>query len=46
MYVHRVDGPVDVYRGSDGGVDRHVYGESKIRGEVYFSIGIQPAKTP
>ncbi|MBK8782829.1 MAG: glycosyltransferase [Anaerolineales bacterium] len=25
MYVHRVDGPVDVYRGSDGGVDRHVY---------------------
>lgn len=24
LYVHRVDGPVDVYRGWDGGVDRHV----------------------
>ncbi|MBE0681181.1 MAG: glycosyltransferase family 4 protein [Anaerolineales bacterium] len=25
LYVHRVDGPVDVYRGWDGGVDRHIY---------------------
>lgn len=24
LCVHRVDGPVDVYRGWDGGVDRHV----------------------
>ncbi|MBI2333041.1 MAG: glycosyltransferase family 4 protein [Chloroflexi bacterium] len=24
LYVHRVDGPVDIYRGWDGGVDRHV----------------------
>ncbi|MBL8101256.1 MAG: glycosyltransferase family 4 protein [Anaerolineales bacterium] len=25
LYVHRVDGPVDVYRGWDGGVDRQIY---------------------
>lgn len=25
LFVHRVDGPVDVYRGWDGGVDRLIY---------------------
>jgi glycosyltransferase involved in cell wall biosynthesis len=25
LYVHRVDGPIDVYRGQDDGVDRHIY---------------------
>jgi glycosyltransferase involved in cell wall biosynthesis len=25
LYVHRVDGPVDIYRGRDDGVDRHIY---------------------
>lgn len=25
LYVHRVDGPVDVYRGRDDGVDRHIF---------------------
>jgi glycosyltransferase involved in cell wall biosynthesis len=25
LYVHRVDGPIDVYRGRDEGVDRHIW---------------------
>lgn len=25
LYVHRVDGPVDVYRGRDNGIDRHIH---------------------
>ena len=25
LYVHRVDGPIDVYRGWDGGVDRNIH---------------------
>jgi glycosyltransferase involved in cell wall biosynthesis len=25
LYVHRVDGPIDTYRGRDDGVDRHIY---------------------
>lgn len=25
LFVHRADGPVDVYRGWDGGVDQHIY---------------------
>ncbi|MCE7858799.1 MAG: glycosyltransferase family 1 protein [Chloroflexi bacterium CFX2] len=25
LYVHRVDGPIDVYRGWDGGVDKGIY---------------------
>lgn len=25
LYVHRVDGPIDVYRGRDDGVDRSIY---------------------
>lgn len=25
LYVHRVDGPIDIYRGRDEGVDRRVY---------------------
>jgi glycosyltransferase involved in cell wall biosynthesis len=25
MYVHRVDGPIDIYRGHDEGVDRHIW---------------------
>lgn len=25
LYVHRVDGPIDVYRGRDDGVDRRIY---------------------
>ena len=29
LYVHRVDGPVDVYRGHDDGVDRHIFGVNK-----------------
>jgi glycosyltransferase involved in cell wall biosynthesis len=29
LYVHRVDGPVDVYRGRDDGADRRIYAISK-----------------
>lgn len=25
LYVHRVDGPIDVYRGQNEGVDQHIY---------------------
>ncbi|MBL8101921.1 MAG: glycosyltransferase family 4 protein [Anaerolineales bacterium] len=25
LYIHRVDGPVDVYRGQNEGVDQHIY---------------------
>ena len=25
LYVHRVDGPIDVYRGRDDGVDKHIH---------------------
>jgi glycosyltransferase involved in cell wall biosynthesis len=25
LYVHRVDGPIDVYRGHDDGVDQHIW---------------------
>lgn len=25
LYVHRVDGPIDIYRGRDEGVDRHIW---------------------
>ncbi|MBN8579377.1 MAG: glycosyltransferase family 4 protein [Anaerolineae bacterium] len=25
LYVHRVDGPIDVYRGRDGGVDKNIH---------------------
>lgn len=25
LYVHRVDGPIDVYRGHDEGIDRHIW---------------------
>jgi glycosyltransferase involved in cell wall biosynthesis len=29
LYVHRVDGPIDVYRGRDDGVDRRIYSISR-----------------
>ncbi len=29
LYVHRVDGPVDVYRGQDDGVDSHIFSINK-----------------
>jgi glycosyltransferase involved in cell wall biosynthesis len=25
LYVHRVDGPIDQYRGTDNGIDRHIW---------------------
>ncbi len=47
MYVHRVDGPVDVYRGSDGGVDRHVYEvNQKFAEKSIFQSGYSLQKTP
>jgi glycosyltransferase involved in cell wall biosynthesis len=37
LYVHRVDGPVDVYRGRDDGVDRYIYAvNQKIADKTIF----------
>ena len=29
LYVHRVDGPIDVYRGRDDGVDKRIHAISQ-----------------
>lgn len=37
LYVHRVDGPVDTYRGRDDGVDRHIHAiNQKIADKTIF----------
>ncbi len=37
LYVHRVDGPIDVYRGRDDGVDKRIYAISqKIADKTIF----------
>lgn len=52
LYVHRVDGPIDVYRGWDGGVDRGIHAinqriadktifQSRYSLEKYHELGME-----